>query len=364
MYIFKDKYCTEKPLNIIFLCGSRFSRNNPRDKRIVLQNYIHSSIPNSRAIILEQNFDFRTSTKGRLSYDDIFLTGLGKIEQLTALYADRIVIVHESISTSAELGMFSVDPLLSEKICAIVPDKFSSEEDKVSGFLRLSFFKQNSTDNSIYLLRYFPDREVYRFSENKSDYHYYFHNDCIGPILSARLIGFLEKQKNDSGIIAKHRFGKCTQTEGRTNYRIDDRQKSISISLTASALKNQLLSMLFCDDINSELSIAKMLSEHVSYLQRLYAEIMQNTISHYEGVPVKDYSMEFEILHSSCEIRQAIGLFLYFLQAAGLITLIQGGSPVHSYRRVSITSSLKEYSGCYSRLIEEIKPSAFGRLCI
>lgn len=364
MYIFKEKYSIEKPLNIFFLCGSRFSRDNPRDKRIVLQNHIHSSIPNSRAIILEQNFDFRRSTKTRLSYDDIFLTGLGKIEQLTALYADRIVIVHESISTSAELGMFSVDPLLSEKICAIVPDTFSSEEDKVSGFLRLSFFKRNSTDNSVYLLRYFPDREVYRFSENKSDYHYFFHNDCIGPILSSRLIHFLEKRENDSGMIVKHRFGKCSQTEGYTNYRIDDMQKSISIVLSASALKNQLLSMLFCDDIYTELSIPKMIHEHVSYLQRLYTEIMQNTISHYEGVPLKDYSMEFEILHSPCEIRQAIGLFLYFLQAAGLISLIQGGSPDLSYRRVSITSSMKEYSRYYSSLIEEIKPSAFGRLCI
>lgn len=107
-----------------------------------MKEHIDGSTSNLHAIILEENFQFASTSKQYLSYDDIYLSGLAQIEQLASLYASKIIIIHETISTAAELGMFAIDPILAQKICLLVPDKVSIEEEKISGFIRLAFFRK------------------------------------------------------------------------------------------------------------------------------------------------------------------------------------------------------------------------------
>ena len=79
MLVFSHNYRYKDPLNIVFLCGSHYDKKNNRDKRKILKEYIDNSILNSQAIILEENFQFKTTNKEYLSYDDIYLTGLAQI---------------------------------------------------------------------------------------------------------------------------------------------------------------------------------------------------------------------------------------------------------------------------------------------
>lgn len=179
MLIFAENYSYDDPLNIVFLCGSHYSKKSKHDKRNILKEHIDGSTSNLHAIILEENFQFASTSKQYLSYDDIYLSGLAQIEQLASLYASKIIIIHETISTAAELGMFAIDPILAQKICLLVPDKVSIEEEKISGFIRLAFFQEKAPENMVRLIRYYPDVEVHRTSPNKSDYYSYYHDNKL-----------------------------------------------------------------------------------------------------------------------------------------------------------------------------------------
>lgn len=91
MLIFAENYSYDDPLNIVFLCGSHYSKKSKHDKRNILKEHIDGSTSNLHAIILEENFQFASTSKQYLSYDDIYLSGLAQIEQLASLYASKII---------------------------------------------------------------------------------------------------------------------------------------------------------------------------------------------------------------------------------------------------------------------------------
>ena len=152
MYVFREKMRIDNPISVVFLCGSSFSESNERDKRRILQEYIKCKVPNCFPIILEQNFRFRKPTTKYLAYDDIFLKGLAQIEQLTSLYADKILIIHESNSTAAELGAFAINETLAKKICVLAPDAYAVEDDKISNFIFLSFVSNDAAECKVKLM--------------------------------------------------------------------------------------------------------------------------------------------------------------------------------------------------------------------
>jgi hypothetical protein len=139
----------DDPLNIVFLCGNKYTKTDPREKRILLKAFLKENIAHCRAIILEENFIFGRTNMQYLAYDDAFLDGLAQVEQLASLFASKIIIIHETISTAAELGMFAINPALSKKICVLVPDDISIEERKTSGFIKLAFMNSNSKNTKI-----------------------------------------------------------------------------------------------------------------------------------------------------------------------------------------------------------------------
>ena len=142
MLIFAENYSYDDPLNIVFLCGSHYSKKSKHDKRNILKEHIDGSTSNLHAIILEENFQFASTSKQYLSYDDIYLSGLAQIEQLASLYASKIIIIHETISTAAELGMFAIDPILAQKICLLVPDRFQLRKKRFLALLGWPFFRK------------------------------------------------------------------------------------------------------------------------------------------------------------------------------------------------------------------------------
>ena len=143
MKVFNDRVSFTDPFRVVFLCGSKFNRYNDTDKRIIIENYILSHYSNISVIILEENFIFKESNLTYLSYDEICMKNLLQIELLVSLYASKIILIHESHSTAAEIGAFSSKKELLPRIAIIAPDKYSVEEDKLGGFLERSFSHQD-----------------------------------------------------------------------------------------------------------------------------------------------------------------------------------------------------------------------------
>ncbi len=127
----------------MFLCGNKFVGQEKNDKRSILKEYIEENATDCYSIILEENFMFKNITKSYLSYDDIFLKNLFQVEQLASIFADKIIIVHETLSTAAELGMFAHNADMMKKICLLVPDSMSIEENKTT-FIKLAYLNTNT----------------------------------------------------------------------------------------------------------------------------------------------------------------------------------------------------------------------------
>ena len=144
LLIYKDKYICNKCPHVVFLCGNKFVGQEKNDKRSILKKYIEENAADFYSIILEENFMFKNATKSYLSYDNIFLKNLFQVEQLASIFADKIIIVHETLSTAAELGMFAHDADMMKKICLLVPDSMSIEENKTTAFIKLAYLNTNT----------------------------------------------------------------------------------------------------------------------------------------------------------------------------------------------------------------------------
>ena len=362
MLIFKNYYSYTNPLSIVFLCGSKYSSSS-NDKRNVLKQYIENNFPNMRAVILEEHFIFARTNMKYLSYDDIYLKDLAQVEQLASLYSDRIIIIHETISTAAEIGMFASNPSLAGKVCMLVSDPLAIEGDKTGSFIKLSFLNKRSPHPSVKLIRYYPDIEIYRFSENKSDYHTYFHNNKIGDCLAKEISSFITPNITTKNIVFRKKvYGKATNSSEIVDYSISDEKGSVFLDLHIDTLKIQLLSILFLDEIRRELRKAKSIQKHVLYLLKIFQSLLLNTVSEIEGKNLNEYTAKINIKDSSCEIKQAIGYFLYMLQAAKIIGMEQKYDEKPEVRKIRFSTVLDQYKDQFIHLILDSGTTEFGRL--
>lgn len=364
MITFQDNYTYSDPLNIVFLCGSHYSPKNLRDKRTVTKKYIESHYANMQAVILERNFHFANTTTQYLSYDEIFLKGLAQVEQLASLYANKVIIIHETVSTAAELGMFAINPLLAHKICLLVPDDVSVEENKIGKFIELAFLRDTTPESKVHLIRYYPDTEINRTSSNKCEYYTYYHEDRIGRMLGAQLDDFLLSDCAEKRFrFTKSQYGHSTLQSQTIDYHISSGEKYAELWISIDVLKVQLLSMFSLDDVRKELRKEKEIHKHVSYISGYYQSIMCNTIEKLEGQNFSDSDYEFKITlkDSSCDLRQAIGYFIFMLQAANLISLVQTSRKHASIRKVQLSVSIDKKIESVSKCIEDTHLTEFGR---
>ena len=363
VFVFQRKYEYKDPLNIIFLCGSHYDKKSKRDKRNILKEYINHSIPNGCAIILEENFRFASTNRQYLSYDSIFLAGLAQIEQLASLYANKIVIVHESISTAAELGMFAIDPVLAHKIGVLVPDKFSIEEDKISGFIKLAFLKHDAPENKVHIIRYYPDIEVHHFSPHKSEYYSYFHEDKVGKFLASELNAFLmDETKSKTICFSRSRFPNPQYDSSTIGYYISLQNKTITVNVHIDTLKIQLLALLELEPIRRQLRNEREIREHVNFLSKTYKDIIRNTVEMLTGKDTNNFNVKIFLKGTSCSLNQAVGYFLYMLQAAKLISLIQTYDEKPTIRKVQFSTAISEYKQSIGDIVFESGTTEFGRL--
>lgn len=365
MLIFKEKYEYRDPINVIFLCGSNYGYEDNTDKRNILKAYIAKRMPDCQPIILEENFWFKKTNRQYFSYDDIFLKNLAQIEQLASLFAWKIIIIHESISTAAEIGAFAINPSIAKKICLLVPDSIAIEEKKLSSFIRLAFFANGSRKTNIQKkITYYPDIEIVRKSPNKSEYYTYFHNNEIGEHLSHNINSFLNKSNSKSNLLIKKApFGQLGNNEKEVSYIVNHNTKEIKVSVPSHVFKAQLVSLFFDETFRRSVRQMKKINEHISYIEKYYKEIMYSTIKVLSGEQVEGYEIKCKLQQTMCNIRQAIGYLIYMLQAAKFIALEQENEDVN-VRKMTLSKPLENCRNDLLGMIYDIGKTTFGRLNI
>lgn len=367
LLIYKDKYICNKYPQVVFLCGNKFVGQEKNDKRSILKEYIKENAADFYSIILEENFMFKNTTKSYLSYDDIFLKNLFQVEQLASIFADKIIIVHETLSTAAELGMFAHDADMMKKICLLVPDSMSIEENKTTAFIKLAYLNANTPLMQIgKKIIYYPDIDVNRTSKYKSDYRTGFHNNVIGKNLGDKILRFISSGNSNSQITFKRNdYNEPYTYTNCITYKINKKTHNITAYVNPYILKTQLLSLFFVDEFKKEIRNEKRIFEHVNYIDKFYNNVLLNTICHLEGLKVNEFDINIKLSGTSCTLNQAIGYFIYMLQGVNLLYLeSESESADASIRKIRISNKFKNYTTSLGEYIEDFKITSFGRLGI
>lgn len=347
----------EEGFAVSFLCGAKYKEKDASDKRNVLKAHIESLDPINRVIILEERFDFSPSNKSRLSYDDIFLKNLRDVETLTAFYSDYVFIIHESNSTAAELGLFSTDATIRKKLCLLVPNKDAVEEDKISNFIRLAFFR-DCTD--IVQISFFPAVETWRLSVNKSDYRTYFVKDEVGSYISKGIIDFLDsrRQGNRTVKFRQARFGNFCKDHDSVSYYINETGE-VSVQIPPMVLRAQIIALFNISEFKHELRISKSLYDHVSCIENWYKDVLSNTLEMKEGRVVNKLSIG--VKGTDTKVRVALAYMVYLLQAMQFVELHQHKTDARK-RDFEIRVGFMNLCEKYLPLISERIPSTFKRI--
>lgn len=362
MYYYSKEHTYADPLNIAFLCGSQYAADDLREKRNILRTFLEENCRGCRAIILEDNFWFRKTNMQYLSYDSAFLKNLAQVEQLASMYANKIFIIHETISTAAELGMFAINPSLAGKICILTPDDIAIDERKVTGFIAGAFIGPKAAENRIgKRIVYYPDVEIKRRSPEKSDYYTYFHNNCIGENLGKQVLSFMpEPTALKHFSFLKCTYGKLTHQPDIISYLVDEQNTTIHFSIHASILKILLMALFSISSFRTECRKLKTISEHISYIVSYFQQILLNTASELDGLDFSNYSFLCDIQESICNLRQSVGYYVYMLQAARLIVLEQQDQD-EKKRKIRITTDFDQSINAFSCIIQHRSETAFGR---
>lgn len=363
MLVFKQSFYYDKPFNIVFLCGNKYEKGNSRDKRTILKEFLQSLETCIFPIILEENFCFKGNSKTYLPYDDIFLKDLASIEQLASLYADKIFVIHDTVSTAAEIGMFAIDSELAKRLCIIVPDDVSVDGNRIGGFINLAFLSKNAI-NRVEKIVYYPDVDIHVFSSERSDYYTSFHENCIGEELSNSIHDFLaEQQKTKKIHFSKSPYNRNSNSSEIIDYCLSNSKKLITVSVHVNALMVQLLSMLYLPHVREILRAETSISSHVNNLFNEYKSVVKSTIVHLAKEDISDYNVKIELKNSITDIKPAVGYFLYLLQAVDFIKLTQSENGKGSnIRKFQFTGSLDQFKDCFAGYVYDLNGSAYGEL--
>lgn len=317
-YYFKDVKLNSL-FRIIFLCGVSFE-NKEHDKRRVLKKYLEESKLN-KVLIIEEYFSIN-GDDDKLYYNDIDLTSLFEIESLTAFMADLIFIIQESLSTSAELGVFASNKRLTKKICLITPNEINVEENKISEFINLAFIKESI---GIHNIEFYPVVQQNRVSNDTSNYYTRFLNNQIGKNLANNIERFIEKNTNNTINLYLKKVPRNNNNSNYKNYyRINNSKKRIMFYTDYNYLKYYIISLFSIPEFRREIRKKNNIKDSVKVVFKWYIEILKNTISEKEGKDARKYGCTFEFPEeniSSTTIQVAIAYILYVLHALEFIIL-------------------------------------------
>lgn len=358
------------PVRILFLCGSFFEKEAFHihregtsyeliDKRKVLKDYVSETFPdlNIYSIILEENFMFSNKNQ-YLNYNDIDLKSLKSIELLTSMYSSKVIILHESFSTAAEVGMFSTSSLSSEKVLILSPDNFSVEEEFISGFMNFAYQNKFYAKNNIKVLKYYPGVYKHHISDSRYKLHTFFVNNKIPNQLAVSL-------KKELIFEAYDRY-KLFKTEHSVS--ADKKTVNIEIFIETHQLFAYLISLFnikeIRDNFRTKLVISEMKRNTTTNRRKalinknkdlLYNYLIDGFISTFRtnNIDIDKDAESYKIKHihvnflaEDINIKHSISYFIYIAIALGFINIREANSVL------SISENFQKIYPLYSGLIE------------
>lgn len=307
-YMFNNKPEFAEPIRVIFLCGVRFN-NVESDKRVVLEKYLETD-PRNKVLILEKYFTFaykNDSLAGLLSYYDADLFNLHSIESFAALLATNVIVIHESLSTAGELGVFGSNKALRARIITLVPEQFSVEEEKLSSFLRLAFWNKKERLFSNNLIRFYPITKRSMVSETHSFYETYFSENQLPPSIAARINKQLVKDPRSNVFAINGKNESC-------------KNQAVNIQLSCDSVKNYLLAILSVCEVRERLRSCKKFYEIKNIITAVFIQTLKNTYYNVTGKQPKTITVHIENQPGLC-FEQAVSFLLYFCHACGIMKI-------------------------------------------
>lgn len=318
----QDNYSLSVPddIKIIFLCGVKFTEEN--DKRTVLKEYLQKTKAH-RVIILEEHFSDLSI------YGSVNLKNLYDVETLVGCFANATVIIHESISTGAELGMLASNKSTASKLLVLHPDGDSVEENKISSFIWLAYYRGKDPvlpkENAI---AFHPTLSRNYDTNDRYVYHTNFPNDLkLESHARNGIDTFLnipEVQPISKLTFNKTRFHDPTQETDNIDYYVEEDMMNFCIS--PMAMRCLLFSLLSLDHVKNRLEESTSISEVMTGLHDELSKLLIATSRaklgldfnkakiHLKGLALSTFHDE-----STDEVRKTIGLFVYLIKAMGYL---------------------------------------------
>ncbi|MFC5704184.1 hypothetical protein ACFPVX_23090 [Cohnella faecalis] len=379
-FFFNESVVINNPLRIFFLCGSNFVKNPQqvilndekyliKDKRIVLQKFLESTYvgKNFRSIILEDKFMFSDNSRRHLNYNDINLKSLKSIELLTSLFSDFVLIIHESYSTAAEIGMFSTVESINEKLIILTPNEYSIDEDYFSGFMRLAYQNPIYSKHNIKRIQYNPGTYQFHISKYSRKFHTFFIENEIKGMLANSLSSCFNVlcEKNISF------RNKANIYDRPSNYYQLVESSKIQVNLDSNDLLAYLISLfnvdqlrrefilnvdMTCLNVDSTSNRRKLLfKEGTRIVGKQFKDVIFNTLkvqipnieTKFGPIEKIDRFIDFNVRNQVVNLYESISYFLYILFALSYIN-INGDNT-----RFSISNTFEPVYREYKGLLHE-----------
>lgn len=342
MYVNKPEFA--EPIRVLFLCGSKFI-DSDSDKRNVLKNFLEED-PKNKVILLEKYFGFAlkaNNDKGLLSYYDANLFNLHNIESFAALVATNVIIIHETLSTAGEIGVFGSNKELRNRIITLVPEKFSTEEDKLSNFLKLAFWNTEEKLINNNVIRFYPTIKRSMVSETHSFYETSF-SDNLMPFN-------LGKQIN-AQMIKHPRSSVCVIGDKINRYH----KECLTVRLNYASIKNYLLALLSVSDIRNKIRACTKIYEIHNVLTQEFTAAIRNSYRNSTGILPKSVKIYIDN-QPNLKFDEALSFMIYFWHACKIITISCKEDETIS---VSIAKKTSDMWRQYSQLIKPVSFSEWG----
>lgn len=381
-FFFNKSVSIKSPLRIFFLCGSSYKKRSIKvaldfdeyeieDKRKVLQKFIEQANGdrNFRSIILEENFMFSDKSRRHLNYNHINMKSLKSIELLTSLYSDYVLIVHESFSTAAEIGMFSTSDLINNKLIVLTPNVFSVEEDYISGFMKLAYQNIKYPSHNIKTIYYNPGIYNFHVSDQVRKLHTFFIDNEVKGVLAKNLLKYFDDLKEKDIIFGRYqgRYNKLSNY-----YQVTD-SKKINIVINSNDLLAYLISLfnvnLFRKEFIQRIDMSNLRNDNEPNRRKILFNIVASKVekhfkhaiyftlkidipnieNEYGTIENIDSFINISINHQVVKFKDCISYFLYILYALSYIKFSEKNT------KFSITSIFPPVYAEYKDLVHEIK---------
>ncbi len=342
MFVNKPEFA--EPIRVLFLCGVKF-KDCDSDKRVVLKKYLEQD-PKNKVLILEKYFDFvfkKDDSTGLLSYYDADLFNLHSIESLAALIATNVIIIHESLSTAGELGVFGSNKDLRNRIITLVPERYSVEEEKLSGFLRLAFWNHKERLINNHVIRFYPVVARTMISETHSFYETSFRENILPTNLARKLDNQLEKNPRSQVLAISEK-----------NIRME--KQSIKIWMSCNSIKNYMLAILSVRENRQMLRACTKICDIHNFLTKAFNDALRNSYRSIKGKTPKTVLVYIEN-QPGLTFQNAVGFMSYFCHACNIMKITCNEDDTISVNFAKNTSPLWEE---YSELINPVTYAEWG----